>query len=358
MAAAKDSIAFTLGELAERFGLKLQGDAQLRIAGVCSLAPGKPGAIGFLADPRRRAELGATQAAAVILNARDAAAFQGDVLVAPDPSLAFARVAALFDSARLFTPGIHPTAVVAAGASVGAGCWIGPQAVVEDGAQIGENCYIGPHSLVRAGASIGPGSRLEARVYLGERCRVGARANILPGAVIGGRGFGLARAREGWVEIPQLGAVLIGDDVEVGANTSIDRGALDDTVIGNGVKLDNQIQIAHNCRIGDHTAIAACVGIAGSVTIGRNCLIGGAAGIAGHIDIGDGVVILAGGMVSKSIPAAGAYGSVLPVLPARGWRRMIARLRRLEHWEDRLKSVEKELKLEPNSGEGSEQDDF
>jgi UDP-3-O-[3-hydroxymyristoyl] glucosamine N-acyltransferase len=358
MAAATDTIAYTLGELAGRFGLKLQGDAQLRIAGVCSLVPGKPEHLSFCADSRRRAGLAGTQAAAVVLGPRDAADYAGNALLAPNPELAFYRIAKLFDRSGEYVPGVHPAALVAAGAAVGAGSWIGPQAVIEEGARIGENCFIGPHCLVRAGAVIGAGSRLEARVYVGERCRIGARAQILPGAVVGGRGFGWVPTPTGWVEKPQLGIVVVGDDVEIGANTSIDRGALDDTVIGNGVKLDNQIQIAHNCRIGDNTAIAACVGIAGSTVIGRNCLIAGAVGISGHIEIADGVVILAGGMVSNSIPAAGVYGSAVPVMPVREYRRMVARLRRMQHLEDRLKAVEKQLKLEPDSGDPSEQDDF
>jgi UDP-3-O-[3-hydroxymyristoyl] glucosamine N-acyltransferase len=356
--AATDPIAFTLGELAGRFGLKLQGDAQLRIAGVCSLAPGKPGHLSFCADSKRRAGLAATQAAAVVLRPADAAQYPGNALVDANPELAFFRIAKLFDRSQEFAAGVHPSAVVGAGATVGEGCWIGAQAVIEDGASIGAGCFIGPHCLVRRGAVVGAGSRLEARVYLGERCRLGARAQVLAGAVIGGRGFGWVPTPTGWVEKPQLGIVTVGDDVEIGANTTIDRGALDDTIIGNGVKLDNQIQIAHNCRIGDHTAIAACVGIAGSTVIGRNCLIAGAVGISGHIEIADGVVILAGGMVSNSITSAGVYGSAVPVMPVREYRRMVARQRRMEHLEGRLKAVEKQLKLEPDPGDPSEHNDF
>ncbi len=176
--------------------------------------------------------------------------------------------------------------------------------------------------------------------------------------MIGGRGFGLARSPQGWVETPQLGSVRIGDDVEIGSNTTIDRGALDDTVIEDGVKLDNLIQIAHNCRIGAHTAIAACVGIAGSTVIGRNCMIGGAVGIGGHLNIADGVVLLAGAMVSKSIPASGGYGSVLPALPARDWRKLIGRLRRMEILVQRVERVEQKLKLQPEPGDANEPDDL
>lgn len=358
MAELADTIAYTLGELAEKFALKLQGDAQLRITGVSSLAPGKPGHLSFCTDPRRRAELAETQAAAVVLSPREAEKFPGNALLAPDPALAFARIAALFDGSRRFTPGLHPAAVVGPGASVGAGCWIAPHAVIEDGASIGEGSFIGPNCLIRSGAVIGPDSRLEANVYVGERCRLGARAHVQAGVVIGGRGFGLARAREGWIEVPQLGIVVIGNDVEIGANTTIDRGALDDTVIEDGVKLDNQIQIAHNCRIGEHTAIAACTGIAGSTVIGKRCMIGGATCVTGHIRIADDVVVLGMAMVTKSLTAPGVYGSGLPAQPVREWRKLVSRIRRLGNFDERLEQVEKKLKLEPKPGDASEPDDF
>ncbi|GAC1623020.1 MAG: UDP-3-O-(3-hydroxymyristoyl)glucosamine N-acyltransferase [Nevskia sp.] len=353
------SVRTTLGLIAERFALELQGDPETPIDGVCALAPGRPGALSFCADARLRAQLAQTQAGAVIVLPRDAAECPRPALVAVDPALAFAAVAGLFDRSHEFAAGIHAAASVAASATIGAGCGIGPGAVVEDGAVIGEQTYIGPNCIVRRGARIGAQSRLEANVYLGPDCVLGARARVLPGAVIGGRGFGLAKAKTGWVEVPQLGRVVVGDDVEIGANTCIDRGALDDTVIEHGVKLDNHIQIAHNCRIGAHTAIAACVGIAGSTQIGANCLIAGAAGIGGHLKIVDNVVILGRAMVTKSIAEAGVYGSGLPAQPAREWRKLIARIRRLPGFELRLQNIEKTLRLAPPSGEGAgEQDDF
>jgi UDP-3-O-[3-hydroxymyristoyl] glucosamine N-acyltransferase len=358
MAESADTVAYALGELAQKFGLGLQGDAQLRIAGVCSLEPGKPGHLSFCTDPRRFKELARTLAAAVVIGVRDAAKFSGDALLAPDPGLAFAKVAALFDFSKQFSPGVHETAVVAPGASIGAGCWIGPYAVIEEGVSIGDGSFIGPHCLVRQGATLGPGSRLEARVYIGARCRLGARALVHPGAVIGGRGFGLAPSPAGWVEVPQLGIVSIGDDVEIGANTTIDRGALDDTVIEDGVKLDNIIQIAHNCRIGAHTAIAACVGIAGSTVIGKRCMIGGATVINGHIRIADDVVTLGKAMITKSLTEPGVYGSGTPALPARDWRRQVAHIRRLPALEQRLEQIEKKLMLQPKSGEANEPDNF
>ena len=349
--------AFTLDELAQRFGLKLQGDARLRIEGVCALAPGKPGHLSFCADPRLRGALAGTQASAVVLSARDAQGFAGNALVASAPELEFCRIAKLFDRSQEFSPGRHPSAVVDTDA-VGPGCWIGPHAVIEAGAVIGEGCFIGPHCHVRRDAVIGAGSRLEARVYVGERCRLGARVQVLPGAVIGGRGFGWVPSPAGWVEKPQLGAVEVGDDVEIGANTCIDRGRFDDTVIGNGAKLDNQIQIAHNCRIGANTAIAACVGIAGSTVIGKNCLIGGACGIGDGLKIADNIYISGFTMVTKSLTTAGVYGSGLPVMPVKEWRKLVARVRRLPHLDQRLALVEQELKLQPTQGDASEPDDF
>ena len=343
--------ALRLAELARIFELQLAGDAELTITGVCALLPGKPGHLSFCADGRLRAGLAQTQAAAVVLAPREAKNFSGNALIAGDPAVAFARIAALFDERAGFVTGRHPSADVAADAQIGADCWIGAGVVIEAAAVVGANSFIGPNCVIGRQAVIGEGSRLEANVYLASRCRLGARAQVQPGAVIGSRGFGLARTRDGWIEVPQLGAVIVGDDVEIGANTTIDRGALDDTVIENGVKLDNQIQIAHNCRIGAHTAIAACVGIAGSTQIGSRCLIGGAAGIGGHLKIGDDIVILGRAMVTKSLSVPGAYGSGLPVMPAREWRKLVGRVRRLPRTEQRLQAIEQALKIMPSDGD-------
>jgi UDP-3-O-[3-hydroxymyristoyl] glucosamine N-acyltransferase len=328
----------TLAELAAQHGLRLQG-GDLAIRGVCTLMPGQPGHLGFLANPKYRSQLAATAARAVVLSERDAAAATMPVLVAPDPYLAFARIARRFDPLPPLRPGRHPTAWVADAAEVSAEAEIGAFAVIESGARIGAGVYIGPHSTVGSGAVIGEGSRLEGRNWVGPRCEIGARARLNAGCVIGARGFGLAPTPQGWEEVPQLGRVILGDDVEVGANTCIDRGAIDDTVIDNGVKLDNLIQIAHNVRIGEHTAVAAGTGIAGSTVIGRRCLIGGAVGIAGHLNIGDEVVILARAMVTHSLPEKGVYGSGLPVAPAREWRRQVAHIRRLDRFDQRLRAL-------------------
>jgi UDP-3-O-[3-hydroxymyristoyl] glucosamine N-acyltransferase len=352
-------VRYTLGEIAARCGLELHGDAALVIEGICTMAPGESGRLAFLANPRLRPALGQTRASAILLAARDLPALPAGCagLVAANVQLAYARLARLFDPDAAFAPGCHPSAVVSPDAVVGEGSWIGPQAVIESGARIGARCYVGASCFVGHDAVVGEDSRLTARVYVGPRVVVGARCHAQPGAVIGSRGFGNAPGPAGWEEVPQLGSVRIGNDVEIGANTTIDRGAIDDTVIEDGVKLDNQIQIAHNCRIGAHTAIAACTGIAGSTRIGARCMIGGAVGIAGHIEIADDVVILAMAMVTKGLPEKGVYGSGIPVAAARDWRKQIARLRRLENTEARLMAIEQQLGIEPrkmNDGDADE----
>lgn len=336
-------MSHTLGELAQRFGLELRGEPDVEIHGVCSLAPGQPGRIGFLNSPRLRQILQQTAAAAVIVGPADSAALAGPGLIARDPYLAYAKIAVLYDTRRRFAPQRHASAVVASDARIGEGVYIGPQVVIEEGAVVGDRCYLGPASVVMRDARIGADTRLQSRVFIHSAVRVGQRCSFDVGAVIGSRGFGNAMSPDGWVEVPQLGSVVIGDDVEVGANTTIDRGAIDDTVIEDGVKLDNLIQIAHNCHVGAHTAIAACTGIAGSTRIGRRCMIGGAASINGHIEIGDDVIILGFAMVTHSLLKKGVYGSGLPAAPVREWRRTVGRVRRLGPLEDRLKILEQRL---------------
>ena len=341
----------TLGELAERFGLESRGDLSTRIEGVCNLAPGKPGCLSFLSSAKFRASLASTAAAAVIVNPRDAAQLAGPGLVAKDPYLAYARIAVLFDPGRDFSPGVHPSAVIDASASLGEGVHVGANAVVMAGAQIGAGSYIGPGCVIGRDAVIGLGARFVAQVHIGDRVQTGQRCSVQPGAVIGSRGFGNAMGPKGWEEVPQLGTVVIGDDVEIGSNTCIDRGAIDDTRIANGVRLDNLIQIAHNCTIGEHTAIAACTGIAGSTRIGARCMIAGAVGIGGHLEIGDDIVILGRTSVTKSLTEKGLYGSTLPAAPAREWRKRTARVRRLEQTEQRLVAVERKLGIEAIKGD-------
>ena len=337
---------FTLATLAARFELELVGDGALGITGLCALKPGEPGKLAFLANPLHRAALPGTQAAAVIVGKRDAAALTTPGLVARDPYLAFARIARLFDASQQFEPGISPHALIADSACIGSGCCIEARVVIEADVVIGEGSRIGPGCIIRRGARLGAGARLVAAVIVSEGVTIGARVLVQPGAVIGSRGFGNARLPDGrWEEVPQLGSVIIGDDVEIGANTTIDRGALDDTVIEDGVKLDNQIQIAHNCVIGAHTAIAGSAGVAGSTTIGKRCLIGGAANIGGHLHLCDDVVLLGRAMVTGHITEPGVYGSGLPFAPAQEWRKTVARVRRLDKLEARIKRLEAAGKL-------------
>jgi UDP-3-O-[3-hydroxymyristoyl] glucosamine N-acyltransferase len=353
----------TLGELAERFRpglpeLELAGDPATEIRGTCALAPGEPGCITFLANPRLRSQLPDCRASAVILSRRDAAGFRGNALVVKDPYLAFARVAAVFDRSDDFIPGVHASAVVAPGVAIPPSSHVGANTVVMEGARIGASVYLGPGCVVGRDAAIGDGGRIQGNVFVGDRVRIGRRVRISAGAVLGSRGFGLARGPAGWEELPQTGTVVLGDDVEVGACTTIDRGALGDTVIEDGVKLDNQIQVAHNVRIGAHTVMAAFSGIAGSARIGARCMIGGCSCINGHIEIADDVVIIGFTMVTKSLPEKGQYGSGLPVREAREWRRDVARVHRLGTLEERVAELERRAGIAQarQGGEGGHED--
>lgn len=343
---------FALGELAERFGLTLEGDPDCRVRGVCTLSPGEPGHVGFLANPRYRPQLRDTRASAVILAERDAAGFAGNALVAKDPYLAFARIAQLFVPAppdfgaqRHESAVVHPDARLADDVTLGPHCVVGPGSELAAGVRVGPNCVIG------AGVRIGAGSELVASVNIGDAVQMGARCRMHPGVVIGARGFGLARGPEGWEEVPQLGSVVIGHDVEIGANSAVDRGAIEDTVIADGVKIDNLVQIAHNVCIGCNTAIAGCVAIAGSTHIGANCMIGGGVGINGHIRICDGVIILGFSMVTHSIEKPGQYGSGWPLEPARVWHGQLKRLRRLDRLESRVAALESGGDTQQGSGQ-------
>jgi UDP-3-O-[3-hydroxymyristoyl] glucosamine N-acyltransferase len=334
--------AFSLAELAERFGCTVKGDASVRITHVATLAAADERAIAFVARPKYVALLEVTRAGAVILSPATAARYARTALITSNPHALFARVAALLHPMEREAPGIHEsatvheTAQIDRSASIGAGCVIGANA------RVGANVTLGPQCIVLRGAVIGEDSRLVARVTLCERVSIGARCLLHPGAVIGADGFGFAPAEGGvWVKVPQLGSVRIGDDVEIGANTTIDRGALGDTVIEDGVKLDNLIQIAHNVHIGAHTAVAACVGIAGSAKIGKHCLIGGNAGVADHVEICNGVTILAMTAVGASIREPGTYSSTMGIQEAGRFRRNAARFRHLDEITKALRELEK-----------------
>lgn len=331
---------YALRDIAARYGGEILGDPDIRVHQVATLEQGRPGTITFLANERYLAQLKTTAAAAVIVGqaARDATDLPR--IVCDNPYLYFARVAALLNPEPAAIPGISPTAVVHASAKLGAGVEIGPHAVVGAGAAIEDGCIVGAGCYVGEEVQIGAATRLFPRVTIYPRCIIGGRVRLHSGVVIGADGFGLAPDGERWVKIPQIGRVVIGDDVEIGANTTVDRGAIEDTVIEEGVKLDNLIQVAHNVRIGAHTAIAACAGIAGSARVGRHCRIGGASGIAGHITIADNVEISAHTIITRSIDKAGTYTGAYPFEANREWRRNAAQLRHLNELAQRLRALE------------------
>ena len=324
------SPALTLREIVARLGGEALGEVGVPLTGVATLDSAGPTEIAFLANPRYRARLATTRAGAVILGPGDRDAATIPRIVSDNPYAYYARTVALFHPQPAAVPGIHPFAQIDGSANVDASAEIGAFVVIGPRSTIGKGAKIGSHCVIGENVSIGEATRLHPRVTLYDGCVIGARCILHSGVVIGADGFGMAREAGRWVKIPQIGAVRIGDDVEIGANTTIDRGALDDTVIEEGVKLDNQIQIGHNCVIGAHTVIAGCTGISGSVTVGRNCMIGGGVGLVGHISICDGVTISGFSLITKSIAEPGTYTSGLPFMPHAEWLRNAVHLRRLD----------------------------
>ena len=339
----QDSIAFTLEQLAEQLGARLQGDGSKVIQGLAALQDAGPAELSFLANRQYQKQLADSQAAAVLLTEADAAGYPGHALVVADPYLAYAQLSHQFDRKPQSRPGIHPTAVIAESASIDVTASVGPGVVIEAHTVIGARVTLGAQCFVGERSHIGADSWLAPRVTLYHDVHMGERAVIQSGAVIGGEGFGFANQDGKWQKIAQIGGVLIGDDVEIGANTTIDRGALSNTVIGNGVKLDNQIQIAHNVRIGEHTAMAACVGISGSTRIGKHCMIAGGVGMVGHIEICDNVFVSGMTMVTRSITEPGAYSSGTAMQTAGEWKKSAARFRQLDTLAKRVQQLEKQL---------------
>ncbi|MCE4070088.1 MULTISPECIES: UDP-3-O-(3-hydroxymyristoyl)glucosamine N-acyltransferase [Pseudomonas] len=336
-------LSFTLAELAAQLDAELRGDPALVIRGLATLQEAGADQLSFLANPQYRKFLPDSQAGAVLLTAADAEGFTGNALVVANPYLAYAGLSHQFDRKPKAAVGIHPTAVVDEGAQVDASASVGPYAVVEAGAQIGSNVTIGAHCFVGARSVIGEGGWLAPRVTLYHDVRIGKRVVIQSGAVLGGEGFGFANHQGVWQKIAQIGGVTLGDDVEIGANTTIDRGALSDTIVGNGVKLDNQIMIAHNVQIGDHTAMAGCCGISGSAKIGKHCMLAGGVGLVGHIEICDNVFVTGMTMVTRSITEPGSYSSGTAMQPAAEWKKSAARIRQLDDMARRLQQLEKRL---------------
>ena len=333
---------FTAAGLAQRFGLDVVGDGDVAIEGVATLATAKPRQLGFLANPRYRQQLASTEASVVVMRADDATDAPMTALIARDPYAAFARIAALFEPVAEQPPGIHPSAVIAPEAVIDPSAHIGPFVTIGARSHVGAGAVIGPGCVIGEDCVIGAGSMLVARVTLVTRVRLGQRVRIHPGAVLGADGFGLAMDEGRWLKVPQLGGVRVGDDCEIGANTCIDRGALEDTVLEEDVRLDNQIQVGHNVHIGAHTAMAGCSAVAGSAKIGRYCLIGGAAGVLGHLEITDQVMITAMSLVTHSIREPGEYSSGTPLMDNRSWRRSAARFKQLDKLFRGMRGGEKE----------------
>ncbi len=336
-------VVLTLGELAERLGARLHGEGGVRLARVATLSNAESDCLSFLANRRYRPQLRATRAGAVVLDEEFLEDCPVPALVMSNPYLGYARAAALLNPSPAPPSGVHPAASVDRGARVASSAWVGPGAVVERNAHIAEGAFLGPGCVVGEATTVGEASRLVANVTLCAGVCVGSRVLIHPGVVIGGDGFGIANDEGVWEKVPQLGGVRIGDDVEIGANTTIDRGALEDTVIEEGVKLDNLIQVGHNVRIGAHTAIAACVAIGGSARIGRRCTIGGAASLAGHLEIADDVHLTATSAVPNSILEPGVYSSGMPVQENRAWRKNVIRMRHLDDMARTLKELSNRL---------------
>jgi len=339
-----------LAELVERFGGQLVGDPNLEVEGIAPLADAGPSHISFLSNSKLRALAAQSQACALILNPNDeaavAATYEGARILTKNPYAYFARAAQLFESltAVVPAPGVHPSAVVASSAKVDPSAHVGPHATIEDEAEIGPGAVIGAGCFVGRRAAIGEGTRLFPNVTFHAHCRIGKRGILHSGAVIGTDGFGFANEGGVYIKIPQTGRVLIGDDVDIGANTTIDRGALADTVLEDGVKLDNQIQIGHNCRIGAHTAMAGCVGVAGSAVIGKYCTFGGAAMILGHLTIADHVHISSGSLVSRSISEPGQYTGFYPLAKNAEWEKTAAIVRNLDTMRAKMRALEKQIK--------------
>lgn len=339
-----------LGKLVESLGGRLVGDENIEIFGVAPLDDANALQITFLSNPKLRAQATVTEAAAIILSAADDAAigatYKGARIVTDNPYAYFARTAQFFarQHAIVLTPGIHVSANVDPAARIAATACIGPHVTIEAGAIVGEDCMIDAGCFIGREAQIGDGTHFFARVVFHAGCRVGLRGILHSGAVIGADGFGFANDGGAWIKIPQTGKVVIGNDVEIGANTTIDRGALADTVIEDGVKLDNQIQIGHNCHIGAHTLMSGCVGVAGSAKIGKYCMFGGAAMVLGHLTIADHVHVSSGSMVSRSILEPGLYTGFYPLAKNAEWEKSAAIVRNLSTMREKIRNLEKTIK--------------
>lgn len=335
---------YTLRELADMFGGQVVGSPETCVHGLASLQTATANDLTFLANAQYKKFLAQSQAGAFLLKSEHVDEhFNGNALLVSDPYLIYAKISHLFDKKPKAKQGIHPTAVIAETACVDPSACIGAYVVIEADAVVCPGVIVGPHSFIGERCVIGEHGWLAPKVTLYHDVRIGKRVVIQSGAVIGGDGFGFAMEKGDWFRIAQIGGVVLGDDVEVGANTTIDRGALSDTIIGNDVKLDNQIMIGHNVQVGDHTAMAACVGISGSTKIGKRCIIGGSVGMAGHLEVCDNVMLTGMTMVTKSISEPGTYSSGTSMQPSTEWRKSVARFRHLDDMARRIQQLEKKL---------------
>ena len=330
----------SLGALATQFGCELIGDPDVEVGNVASLQNANAQSLTFLSNPTLKEQLPSTKAAAVILRPADADDCPVAALLHDDPYACYARMAGVVCPPPAYEPGIHASAVVDPTASVAPSAHLAPNAVVGANTTIGENVYVGPGTVIGPNCDVGDDCRFIANVTLARAVRIGKRGIFHPGVVLGADGFGNAMTPEGWIKVPQVGGVVIGDDVEIGANTTVDCGAIEDTVIEDGVRLDNLCMIAHNVRVGAHTAMAAMSGIAGSTIIGKRCLFAGKGGAVGHITICDDVIVGAMSYATKDITEPGTYLASFPAEPTREWAKKVGRFRRIEALQKRVRKLE------------------
>lgn len=334
----------SLAQIAASLELDFRGDGDYQLSSVGTLASAEKDQISFLANSKYTDQLKSTQAGAVILSELDAENYTGNVLIAPDAYVVFAKVAQLFTQKDKNPVTIHQQSAIDSSAELGSEVSIGAFSVIDSGCQIGNRCHISHNVTIAEGAILGDDCVIKSGVTIEAGCRLGNRVVIHPGAVIGADGFGLARDKTGWVKIPQTGVVIIGDDCEIGANTTVDCGAIENTILGKDVRLDNQIQIGHNVHIGDHTVIAGCTAVAGSTHIGKNCMIGGGVGIVGHITICDQVIVQAMSLVTHSIKKKGNYSAASPLQETKDWRKNAVRFRQLDKLARKVNQIEKKIK--------------
>lgn len=334
---------YSLDDITNVLGGIVVGDGSVCVTRVASLANAKSGEISFLSDSKYQKLLAQSAASAFVLSQPHSSLTDKPCIVVDNPYAYFAKLSALLNPEDLPSQGIAATAVVAASAVVPESCSIGHHVVIGENVVLGENVIIANGSVVESGVSISENTRIEPNVTVKHHCVIGKNCHIFSGAVIGADGFGYAEEAGRWIKIPQVGRVMIADNVDVGANTTIDRGALDDTIIEEGVKLDNLIQIGHNCIIGAHTVIAGCVGIAGSARIGKHCRIGGAAMVLGHLEIADNVTISPGSMITRSLTTADTYTALMPFQTHKAWLNTAAKIRHLDEFADKIKQLEKEI---------------